>query len=67
VREPPSADLGIVARVRAALSEELRGGEPTTEHVAKRLAMSERTLQRRLAEIGTSYVDLLSELRRELA
>jgi AraC-like DNA-binding protein len=35
--------------------------------VAKRLAMSERTLQRRLAEAGTSYVDLLSEVRSDLA
>jgi AraC-like DNA-binding protein len=35
--------------------------------VAKELALSERTLQRRLAEEGTRFQDLLTEARRELA
>lgn len=37
------------------------------EGVARRLAMSKRTLQRRLVEEGTSYQDVLRDTRLELA
>ena len=35
--------------------------------VARRLAMSERTLQRRLREHGTSYESVVDDARRQLA
>ena len=52
---------------RHALLEELRGGDPELTHVARKLGMSGRTLQRRLSEIGTSHQALLDEVRRDLA
>lgn len=45
----------------------LEDGTSSIGDVAKRLATSSRTLQRRLAEIGTSHADLLDETRTELA
>lgn len=54
-------------RVRAALAEDLRGGEPSVERLASRLKMSVRTLNRALAAEQTSYRKLLDQLRQELA
>ncbi len=53
--------------VRTILLEELRGGEPTLEHVAKRLGSSRRSLQRSLSANGTTFSRVLDELRRDLA
>ena len=54
-------------QVRRLLVEELSGGETHLEQVARRLAVSERSLQRHLKEEGTSHKNLLDEVRRELA
>lgn len=54
-------------RVQAKLLEQLSSGRATQESVAKALAMSPRTLQRNLKQEGTSYKQLLDEMRRELA
>lgn len=64
-RMPPAPSL--TTRLREALSEELRGGQPTLERAAKRLAVSPRTLGRRLQAEGTSFQDQLAALRCELA
>jgi AraC-like DNA-binding protein len=65
------ADLPAIesfaGRVRQALVEELRLGEPTLPRLAARLRMSERTLQRRLSSEGTSMQALLDEARREIS
>jgi AraC-like DNA-binding protein len=58
-------------RYTAALVEELmasggEGGRPL-EEVARRLALSKRTLIRRLREAGTTYRDLRDARRREIA
>lgn len=53
----------IVKSVGQAIEEELRGGSPQLESVAKRLAMSPRTLQRRLRERGVLFNDLLDAAR----
>jgi AraC-like DNA-binding protein len=58
---------GAAARVRAALGQLLRGDIPEMVEVARQLGMSDRTLQRRLLDEGTSYSRLLDEVRRELA
>ena len=42
-------------------------GAPTEENVARGLALSQRTLQRRLAAVGTTYGDVLDRMRHELA
>ena len=54
-------------RARAALLEDLRGGEPSVERLAARLKSSVRTLNRALAAEGMSYRKLLDQLRQELA
>lgn len=52
-----------VSRVRQAIEGELRGGNPKLESVARQLAMSPRTLQRRLKDSGVVFNDLLDDLR----
>jgi AraC-like DNA-binding protein len=64
--ELPRADT-LASRARRVLLEELRLGEPTLPRIAARLHTSERTLQRRLGEEGTSLQAMLDELRRELS
>ena len=64
-RAPRSA--AVADRARAALAAVLRNGEPSAAHVASRLKMSVRTLNRALAAENTSYRHLLDQLRRELA
>jgi AraC-like DNA-binding protein len=54
-------------RVREAIVRRLPDGEPRRDEVAAELRMSERTLQRRLEEEKTSFVQLLDDTRRELA
>ena len=54
-------------RVREAIIKKLPDGEPRRDEVAGQLCMSERTLQRRLEEEKTSFVQLLDDTRRELA
>jgi AraC-like DNA-binding protein len=54
-------------RARETIIRRLPDGEPKRDEVASELAMSERTLQRRLEEESTSFVQLLDETRRELA
>jgi AraC-like DNA-binding protein len=57
----------VVARVRQAMVVLLPTGECSRARVARELAMSERTLQRRLAEAGASFAGLLDSLREALA
>ena len=54
-------------RAREVIIRRLPDGEPRRDHVAGELCMSERTLQRRLEEEATSFVQLLDNTRRELA
>ncbi|MBW2459895.1 MAG: AraC family transcriptional regulator [Deltaproteobacteria bacterium] len=62
---PTGPDL--VERTRRAISERLRGGDPSLEQVARELAMSERSLQRHLKELGYSYNALVDEVRQGTA
>src|ERR1043166_7061294 len=54
-------------RAREVIVRHLPDGEPRRDEVAGELRMSERTLQRRLEEEKTSFVELLDRTRRELA
>jgi len=54
-------------RVREAIIRRLPDGEPRRDQVARELCMSERTLQRRLEEEASSFLQLLNDTRRELA
>jgi AraC-like DNA-binding protein len=57
---------GVVARVRAAILEHL-STIVSPERVASRLGLSLRSMQRSLHACGTSYEELLREVRVELA
>lgn len=57
----------VFARVRAKIIELLPAGQCTRRKAAQELCMSQATLQLKLAQRGTSFQDLLSETRRELA
>ncbi|MES2116530.1 MAG: AraC family transcriptional regulator ligand-binding domain-containing protein [Pseudomonadota bacterium] len=61
--EPPT----FAAKVQGLLATLLPKGPPHRDDVAAQLMMSERTLQRRLAEEGTSFTTLVDDTRRELA
>lgn len=65
-RLPPRAET-LADRVRRLITETLRSGTTTMESIAKRLAMSERTLQRRLQDEGTTFAAIVDETRRALA
>jgi AraC-like DNA-binding protein len=54
-------------RAREVIIRRLPDGEPRRNKVAGELCMSERTLQRRLEEEATSFLQLLDDTRRELA
>lgn len=60
-------DEPLPQRVRNALRQLLKDGLPRKERVAEKFAMTERTLQRHLQAAGTSYQQILDDLRRELA
>jgi AraC-like DNA-binding protein len=57
----------LIVQLRHLLADVLSRGVPEIEAVARRLAMSERTLRRRLEEEGTSFRELLDQTRAELA
>jgi AraC-like DNA-binding protein len=54
-------------RVRACILDAFQHGEPSQHSVARDLAMSERTLQRRLQDEGTRFTAVVDRTRRELA
>jgi AraC-like DNA-binding protein len=62
----PETD-SFVEQVRAEIFAAMAGADPTIERVAKRLALSARTLQRRLRENGVTFNALLDSVRSEMA
>jgi AraC-like DNA-binding protein len=64
------ADLkkeNVVERTKAAIIDNLPSGNISDAIVAQSLQMSERTLQRRLHEFGTTFKSILNEVREDLA
>lgn len=62
-----SADRTLKQMVEDAIAQSLSEGVPKMTAVARRLGLSERTLQRRLGEEGLSFQTLVEGARRELA
>ncbi len=62
-----AANSSIVAQVRKRLILAMDGGDTSIEAVGKALGMSPRTLQRRIADEGTRYAQVLDDVRCELA
>ncbi|HEY5961303.1 MAG TPA: AraC family transcriptional regulator, partial [Polyangiaceae bacterium] len=57
----------VSSQVREILAKGLPDGEVSLKTVAKKLAMSERSLQRRLGSENTTLLQITDDLRRELA
>jgi AraC-like DNA-binding protein len=61
------ASKAIGEQVKGILKQQLPGRRPGIGDVARELRLSSRTLQRRLAEVGVTFQQLMQEARRELA
>jgi AraC-like DNA-binding protein len=57
----------IVSRCKAIVLRELTSGVPTAAWTAAQLALSQRSFQRRLSELGLTYQQLLDQTRHDLA
>lgn len=57
----------VAERVKGLMKKRLATSRPEMSAIARELAMSDRTLQRRLAQEGTRFQDVLAHARRELA
>jgi AraC-like DNA-binding protein len=65
---PPVQPTASVAdQVAAVVAADLRRAPPGLDHVARTLGMSTRSLHRRLAAEGTSFLRLLDRIRRDAA
>jgi AraC-like DNA-binding protein len=60
-------EAAFLERARSSLRAQLLCGHIDVGATARSLATSERTLQRRLREVGTSFRQLLDEVRRDVA
>lgn len=65
--ERSAAAGGIGAQVRAAIIRSLAQGEARLPSIAAQLGLSARTLQRKLADAGCSFQEVLDGARYELA
>lgn len=53
--------------VRAAIAESLQHNGASLQSIASQLGVSARSLQRHLAEVGTSYSEMVAEVRLDTA
>jgi AraC-like DNA-binding protein len=64
--EMPAEDR-LLASVRRAIGESIRDGNPKLAAVAKKVALSPRSLQRQLREFGTEFNALVDDTRRRFS
>lgn len=57
----------IINRVKVCITDMLQSGNVASDAVAKNLGLSERTLQRRLKEEGTTFLTLKDDVRKNLS
>lgn len=65
--QAPDVRRAVTGRVRALLAQALGTGSTAVSDVAALLALSPRTLQRHLADEGTSFARVLDEVRQQRA
>ena len=61
------SDASVTGRVRQAVLNELPSGKPSAADVGRALAVSPRTLQRKLQQEGTNFEAVIEGVRKELA
>jgi len=66
LKEMPREDR-LLASVRRVVGESMRDGDPKLTQVARKLAMSPRTLQRRLKEYALDFKALVDDTRRRFS
>lgn len=62
-----SSDPPLTAQVRRVLGSSLRSNDAQIDHVARKLGLTPRSLQRRLKDEGSSFQEMREDVRRELA
>ena len=67
LRQRASSKAENIGKLERCIIDLLPTGRAKAKHVATELGMSERSLVRHLSEMGTSFTDILSQLRHELA
>ncbi|ACB93689.1 AraC family transcriptional regulator [Beijerinckia indica] len=60
------AQSSVAEQVKIVLKRCLASGQPGLSDIARQLGMSDRTLQRRITEEGSTFRGLLAEARRDL-
>lgn len=62
-----SEDSDVIKAIRDAIMQRIAQGPPHIEEIAASCPLKTRTLQRRLAEAGTTYSRIVDEVRFEAA
>jgi len=60
-------DEGLLPKVERTVMDLLPQGQARAKVIAEQLGLSDRTLTRRLSDLGTSFDGILDRLRRQLA
>ncbi|HEY1234757.1 MAG TPA: AraC family transcriptional regulator [Candidatus Binatia bacterium] len=60
-------DTDALLSVRKAIAESMRDGDPNLTRVAKKMALSRRTLQRQMKEHATNFKSVMDNTRRHFA
>ncbi|MDO9004787.1 MAG: AraC family transcriptional regulator [Aquabacterium sp.] len=63
----PDGDAQWMTKLKNLLQERLPAGDPPQSEVAQALGLTSRTLQRKLADAGTTYRDVIHRTRQALA
>ena len=61
------SEVSMTARVRRVVIDELPSGKPSAQQVAHALALTSRTLQRKLQHEDTNFEEVIEGVRKELA
>lgn len=66
-RQEPQTTHKLADHVRAMIEAEMQGEFPSIETIASKMAISSRTLHRRLTREGTSFQEIKDDIRRDAA